>query len=322
MIVTFFSDHAAADKRERDLSLDDLAELIREAMAPSKEQLPWLKLARFGECRKYKENGKLGSLRNNEKVVATTGVEGDYDAGEIGFDDAVETLEKAGIQAIVYTSPSHTPQKPRWRVLCPFSAELPASGRDHMMARLHGLFRGAFAPESWVLSQSYYYGSVGDGVRAEVTDATTTIDLADELDEIAIRKPNRSMRANGEAHRLSEPQAPIEDIAAALAIIPNPDLPWDGEGGWNYVGMASWSASGGSQEGLAAFVDWSRKSRKFDTDETERRWRDYANSPPNELSFGTLVFLGKPTRTGHPLRGGGAPMRLRSRSPPDTGPRP
>ena len=161
-----------------------------------------------------------------------------------------------------------------------------------MMARLHGLFRGAFAPESWVLSQSYYYGGVGDGARAEVIDGTP-IDLADELDEIAIGKSNGSSQANGGTHRSSEPEAPIEDIVAALEMIPNPDLPWDGEGGWNYVGMATWRASGGSEEGLTAFVDWSCKSRKFDAAETEFRWRHYADSPPNELSFGTLVFLAR-----------------------------
>ena len=64
-------------------------------------------------------------------------------------------------------------------------------------------------------------------------------------------------------------------------MIPNPDLPWDGEGGWNYVGMATWRASGGSEEGLTAFVDWSCKSRKFDAAETEFRWRHYADSTPN-----------------------------------------
>jgi hypothetical protein len=162
-----------------------------------------------------------------------------------------------------------------------------------MVARVDGLLGGVLAPESFVLSQAYFFGRVGDNPahRVELVDGTATIDLADELDEIAIGKPNGTR--NGDARGSANPEAPIRDIKAALAMIPNDDLPWDGDGGWNYLGMATWRASGGSQEGLAAFLDWSRKSSKFDAGETEFKWRHYADSPPDKLGFGTLVFLAR-----------------------------
>jgi len=84
MNVTFFFDHAASDKSERNLSPNELAELIRSTTAPSKDQLPWLKLARFGEYRKHNGNGKLGSLRNNKNVSAISGIEGDYEVAKSG----------------------------------------------------------------------------------------------------------------------------------------------------------------------------------------------------------------------------------------------
>jgi hypothetical protein len=100
-------------------------------------------------------------------------------------------------------------------------------------------------------------------------------------------------RGNGADHAAGEPQAEIGDIVAALALIPNDDRPWDGDGGWNTIGMATWRAAGGSAEGLAAFIDWSRKSSKFDLEETEFRWRHFAASPPGQIGFGTLVHLAR-----------------------------
>ena len=47
--VTFFPDFGASSKREQTLSLDELAAVIRTTSKPYKDQLPWLKLARFGD---------------------------------------------------------------------------------------------------------------------------------------------------------------------------------------------------------------------------------------------------------------------------------
>ena len=49
-------------------------------------------------------------------------------------------MQKAGVKALIYTSPSHEPLKPRWRVLCPFSAPLNPNEREHMVKRLNGIF--------------------------------------------------------------------------------------------------------------------------------------------------------------------------------------
>ena len=105
--VTFFSDKVATVKAEATLPLSALAARIQRATAQDKACLPWLKLATFGEKRSDK-----GSLRHDENVIAVSGIEADYDAGQIPFADAVEKLLKAGglgIRAIAYTSPSHTP---------------------------------------------------------------------------------------------------------------------------------------------------------------------------------------------------------------------
>src|SRR5438067_12218471 len=138
-----------AGKTGREPDGRGLAELIRTTTTPEKARLPWLKLARFGNARSEK-----GSLSNDRNVIAVCGIEADYDGEKIMFAEAVEILQNAGVEAIVYTSPSHTDAAPRWRILCVFSCALSPDRRQHMLGRLNGLFRGVLAEECWTLSQA------------------------------------------------------------------------------------------------------------------------------------------------------------------------
>jgi hypothetical protein len=195
-VVTMFEDFSAASKTESMYTLDSLADKIRRTSRAQKGKLPWLKLARFGNMRTEKN-----SLRNDANVLTITGIEADYDGEKIAVADAVERLEKAGILAMLYTSPSHTDDTPRWRVLCPTSTDLEPPRREKLMGRLNGLFAGVFSTESWTLSQAYYYGSVNENPSHEVhlIDGTP-IDEHDDLDEIWQGKPATVTRteANGE----------------------------------------------------------------------------------------------------------------------------
>jgi P4 family phage/plasmid primase-like protien len=215
--VTFFRDYAAATKREERLDLHDLGRRIANAGAPVKDRLPWLKLARFGDIKTplvQKPDGKWtgGSLRHNENVQFISGVEADYDGERISLDDALDTLRQAGVLALVYTSPSHIEDTPRWRVLCPFSVELPPTERSRQLARLNGLFGGAFSTESWTLSQSYYFGAVNRNPshRVELIDGTP-IDQMHELDAGAIGKAGRVNGAERPINSTGGPSAPPSD---------------------------------------------------------------------------------------------------------------
>jgi hypothetical protein len=211
VVVTLFHDYAATKKHQRQLTLDRLAELIRTTSASEKAKLPWLKLARFGNAATAK-----GSLRHDRNLIAQTGIEADYDGEVVSFEAAVEIAEKAGLSAIIYTSPSHTAALPRWRILCPTSTELPAAQRPHMLGRLNGLYRGIFAVESWTLSQSYYFGSINGNPehRVEIVDGMA-IDELHELDLIAIGKPATRPVGNGHDHAIGG----VVDEAALLELI-------------------------------------------------------------------------------------------------------
>ena len=72
--ITFFNDHAAQRYTTEHLTMPQLRELILQRSARKKGDLPWLKLAMFGNNR----TGK-GSLRHDHNVLQITGVELDYD---------------------------------------------------------------------------------------------------------------------------------------------------------------------------------------------------------------------------------------------------
>jgi hypothetical protein len=122
------------------------------------------------------------------------------------------------------------------------------------------------------------------------------IDLGEALERLREkvgdhRKPARTNGA-GEAgngrHKASDPRA----VAAALAVIPNgTNLKAHHWEYWNKTGMTIWASTEGSEEGRAAFHEWSAKSPKYDFYATEARWQHYFSSPPTELGFGSLVWL-------------------------------
>ena len=151
------------------------------------------------------------------------GVEADYDGGTLGFDDAVMIAEKAGLAALLYTSPSHSPTAPRWRVLCPASGPLAPGMRDRLMARLNGLYGGVFADESWALSQSYFFGRVNDAQPPQTAIVEgAPIDELDELDHIARGKPDTINPAGNGGNGAQ--RGPLDEQALLEAIIGGTDF--------------------------------------------------------------------------------------------------
>ncbi len=287
--VTFFKTYAATATEEGEWSLNGLARHIAAKTATEKKQLPWLKLATFGTDRT-----EARSLRHDANVLAVSGVEADYDLEVTTFEDAVDRLTNAGVLGIVYTSPSHTEDKPRWRVLCPLSAPVMPSARAKLLGRLNGLYRGGFSAESWALSQSYYYGSVGSNPshQVEVVDGTP-LDLHDELDEIWKGKPDTAGNTGGghsfKSGRLNEAELLAQIArgesyhAASLRLL----------GQWARAGMPFMDARRKMVEAMEAVPEAERDGRwriRFDDidrgldyvygKEAGKRDRDGADDPP------------------------------------------
>lgn len=95
-------------------------------------------------------------------------------------------------------------------------------------------------------------------------------------------KPVRTERKG--QYKTPVPLGP-DEVARLLAKIPNAGLSWDQ---WNRLGMAVWDATHGSDEGRKAWHEWSAQDARYDADVTDARWDHYFDSPPQDLSAGTL----------------------------------
>ena len=128
--------------------------------------MPLIKLARFGTAASAK-----GCLRTEHNMLAVSGVELDYDACVMQPSTASFMLQCSGIQSVIYTSPSSTPDAPRWRILAPLTSEYPVSARREFVGRINAVLGGVMANESFTSSQSFYIGRcAGAHYETYITD--------------------------------------------------------------------------------------------------------------------------------------------------------
>ena len=120
-------------------------------------------------------------------------------------------------------------------------------------------------------------------------------DLAFELRQAGLAQEPRRKTQDGGRQGVKPPEeltGPIEDVVAALAVIPNGEgwgenLSWND---WNNMGMAVWNATGASWEGLEAWIGWSGQHWKHDDRECLDRWEGYSRSPPDRIGFGHIMM--------------------------------
>jgi AAA domain/Primase C terminal 2 (PriCT-2) len=319
--VTVFPDRYARSKREKVIRFRGIPNAMGKRTAASKDKLPWLKLATFGN-----EASARGCYRTNANMIAIDGIEGDHDAGTMGVDKALELLRDAGLAGIVYTSASHTPAKPRLRVICPTSVSLLPEQRKPLVARLNGALKGALAGESFNDSLSYYYGRIEGNphYRVEIIDGRG-IDEATELDAGALGRNGKPYRVeiidgrgideateldagalgrNGKPYYGQQQPSPVSDdelrpepdlkfIARAIEFIPVRCRD-DREGYWRPVMMALHNAAGGSEEAYRVLDRWSQgdgldKCKKYDPADQRRVWNLLGHYQPEEqITLGTL----------------------------------
>jgi hypothetical protein len=211
--LTFFDDAFARVQYQDNLTLPELAEEIRGFSEPHKSKLPWLKMAIFGE-----NASRNHCLRTNANVKEVTGVEIDHDSGRMPFDEAVQRLKNAGLRSLVYTSASYVKdEKEKWRVLAPLSASTAPAARAELVAVLNGVLCGFAAPESFVLSTAFFYGSVNHNPdhRVEVIDGDF-LDLRPDLVAGQIGK-NGKKTTNGAGNGTAHPSRDEAEILGLLA---------------------------------------------------------------------------------------------------------
>jgi hypothetical protein len=177
-----------------DVPWEDLTARIKNAATYlKKSDCPLISMAEYGD----EIDADHKCLRYEENVQRVYGVELDYDGEKMPIDTAAELLGAANLRAILYTSPSHTTEKPRWRALLPFCEPAIPEKRAEYVGRGNRALGGVVSNESFTLSQSFYIGRVR-GASYEVREiAGRTVDNASDLLPLYPIKPG----ANGAAQR-------------------------------------------------------------------------------------------------------------------------
>jgi RecA-family ATPase len=191
--ISLFKDLSGQTVEQREIEIWDLCNEALINTADRKDDLPLFSLTVFGDQRSNKS-----CLRHDANALGISGVVGDYDGEQMSPTEALERLRKARISALVYTSPSHREDRPRWRVVAPTARDLNINQHAKLAARINGVLGGVLAPESFNVSQSYFIGKL-NGNPAHFAQYTTGdfVDVRDDLDAIAIyKKPSKTKLDN------------------------------------------------------------------------------------------------------------------------------
>ncbi|TGQ31905.1 DNA primase family protein [Mesorhizobium sp. M00.F.Ca.ET.216.01.1.1] len=202
--ITYFQQNNQPAGQRRDVEWPALCDwIVQDATtATTKDDLPLIKLATFA-----------GDYRSDINLEAVFGIEGDYDGGLLQPSEAARILTAFGVQAFIYTSPSHRPDTPRWRVLCPLSRPHTPNDRHAIVGRLNGLLGGILAPESFVPSQAFYVGSVAGGYPVQFWRVEGR--PLDAFEGLPIVAPPPSAKMNGYIPIGQGERAPSFDAAVA-----------------------------------------------------------------------------------------------------------
>ncbi|MGQ0565981.1 MAG: AAA family ATPase [Gemmobacter sp.] len=275
--VTIFPNVLAATLDAKQITLRQLAGVICRQAGATKSDLPLLKLGKHGDVLTIK-----GSLRHDANLLSVSGIEGDYDAGEVGMQEFAHRLRAAGIACLIYTTPSHTPEVPKLRVLVPLARPVAPSERAAHCARLNGALGGILAPESFTASQSYYFGSVpGHPVELILVDGQP-LDRVTGVAPIGPQpKPAKSATDLSDLLRISADPACVRRALAAITDA-------DDRNQWLKIGMALHDEYCGSETGFDLWSNWSKQSGKFDARDQVRKWKSFRREG---IGIGTLYQI-------------------------------
>ena len=175
----------------------DVARLIQNVPAyPDKASQPLLKLGIF-------EGDSRGA---GHSLVSISGIEIDYDAGEVTAHGAAGLLRQAGVECVVCSTYTGSLDCPKWRVFAPTSREIDASLRQYLVTALDAVIGNIAARESYTPKQTFFFGR-------NPASNYVFLHLRGEFVDVALRS---AANAAYQSDRLE--RAEREQLAAARAV--------------------------------------------------------------------------------------------------------
>ncbi|MEP6388495.1 MAG: AAA family ATPase [Halioglobus sp.] len=257
-----------SDRHGKDLSVSDWpgSLLDHELAFDSKAALPLVKMALFGEKRTDRD-----CLRHDSNVRALTGAEVDYDKSPLNHLEAAQLLAAAEIACTVYTTPTDTPQQPKWRVIAPFSREYVGSEaemrawRRRAVEELERVLGPGIDAASYTLSQGFFIGQVK--LQPDLKHDTVEGAPLDELIDIQDAPVVEAAPANP----ASVGMVPIREARYHLDCIGPPPQDYMQ---WLPIGMALKNGCGDA--GFALWDAWSKQGPGYPgTEELRAKWQTF-----------------------------------------------
>jgi hypothetical protein len=279
LAVTVFADVRALTKKEETYKWRRVVSVLSSPQErASKKDCPLLKLATFGDV----PTGK-GALRHDANMLEVHGVEGDYDGGKVSVDEAAGMLKNHGIEALIYTSPSHKPEAPRWRVLAPLADVCTPSERAGLVAKLNWALDGILGGESFTPSQTFYFGRVKGAPYETRHVAGRFLDQLPDLGETwpskekpttqAVASPAGEADLEREAALHAVDGETIADLRSALAALKPARA--DERGQWIDVleALASLKVTPFAEQALELAHEFSQRClEKYDATYLDEKW--------------------------------------------------
>ena len=149
MKITVFQSLTNPQGVQRELHwLEFVRERQNEVAYPSKAAQPLIKMGVF-------EGDSRGA---GHSLTHISGIEIDYDDGQVAASAAAKLLRTAGVESVVCSTYTSSLDCPKWRVFAPTSRELPAELRQHLTTALDGVLGNIAARESFTPKQTFFVG--------------------------------------------------------------------------------------------------------------------------------------------------------------------
>ena len=147
MIYTTFESLHSQQGQQHSIEWGGFCRLIQDVPAyPDKKAQPLIKLGA------YQADSRANDLHEAH------GIELDYDDGLITPDQAADLLKAEGIKAIVCSTYTSTPDKPKWRAFLSLSKPYAAKHRAALVGACDSVLGHVIAPESYREKQIFFIG--------------------------------------------------------------------------------------------------------------------------------------------------------------------
>ncbi|HRK40228.1 MAG TPA: PriCT-2 domain-containing protein [Burkholderiaceae bacterium] len=206
----------------------------------------------------------------------------DIDGGNFSRPDIEKIME--GTFCIAFTTYSHHPGDPRWRILIPYAT--PVSPDDHhkVYVFFNAAFKGALDSRCDTTAQIWFTPACPFDAVPLYQVFTVDGNLLDvgTVPEVPV-KPKAHLPA-----RPNVMSVDLERVRSALSAIPADDRTT-----WVNFGIAM-KQNLPQDTANELWLEWSKKSDKFDSDDAEATWASFKDAPEADaITLGSVFYEAK-----------------------------